>query len=104
MLTFTKNTSWFHKFLSVDIQKSGPILTTWKPLAVHPRVKASHALIGLGCSFKNRTTEFFLFCELETNSSTRHNREILSNQDSISRFFCRIVSECVPSYARGSML
>ena len=44
--------------------------------------------IGLGCSFKNLTTDFFLYlCELETNNSTRHNREILSNQDSISRLY-----------------
>ena len=34
-----------------------------------PRVRTNHALIGLGCSFKNRTTEIVLFCELETNNS-----------------------------------
>ena len=28
------------------------------------RVRAYHALIGLGCSFKNGTTESVLFCEL----------------------------------------
>ena len=76
----------------------------WEPLAIHQQVRTNRALIGLDCSFKNWTTDFFLFCELKTNNSTRHNREILSNKDSICRLlFFRMVSECVPSYVRGSM-
>ena len=34
-----------------------------------PEGRANHTLIGLGCSFKNGTTEIVLFCELETNNS-----------------------------------
>ena len=41
----------------------------WEPLAIHPRVRANRALIGLGCSFKNGTAEIVLLCELETNNS-----------------------------------
>ena len=38
---------------------SGSILTAWDPLAIHPRVRANGALIGLGCRFKNWTTKTF---------------------------------------------
>ena len=41
--------------LVAGYQKSGSILTAWEPLAIHPRERANRALIGLGCSFKNRT-------------------------------------------------
>ena len=106
MLTYASHLKDFSvsQVLSEDIGKSGSILTAWEPLAIHPRVRANRTLIGLGCIFKNRTTEiFFYFVNLKTNNSTRHNREILSNQYSISRlFFCRIVSQCVTSYIRGS--
>ena len=39
--------------------KSRSILTAWEPLAIHPRVRANHGLIGLGCGFKNWTTKNF---------------------------------------------
>ena len=42
----------YYTYLSVDIKKSGSILTAWEPLAIHPRVRADRALIRLGCSFK----------------------------------------------------
>ena len=51
----------YYIFLSVDIKKSQSILTAWKPLAIHPRVRANRALIRLGCNFKNMTTEIILF-------------------------------------------
>ena len=50
-------------------------------------MRADRGLIGLGCSFRNPTTDFFYFVNLKTNNSTRHNREILSNQYSIRRLF-----------------
>ena len=34
-----------------------------------PQVRANTTLIGLGCSFKNGTTEIVLFCKLETDIS-----------------------------------
>ena len=50
-------------------------------------MSANRALIGLGCSLKIEPLKLLLFCELETNNSIRHNREILRNQDSIGRLF-----------------
>ena len=40
-----------------------------------PRVMANCTLIGLDCSFKNRTTEIVLFCQLETNNSIFYTTE-----------------------------
>ena len=90
--------------LSEDIQKSGSILTSWEPLAIHPWVRANRVLKGLGWSFKNRTTDFFYFVPLKMNNTTRHNREILSNQDSIRRLSLQNYLSVCPLLHRGSKL
>ena len=83
------------------ISEDGSILTTWKPLAIHPRVRANCTLRGLGRVLK-RSLRTFYFMLMKTKNSTTHGRKILSNQYSISRlFFKRIVSMCVPSDTRG---
>ena len=83
--------------------KSGSLLTAWEMLAIHPRVRDNRVLIGLGCSFKKSDhSKLFYFVNMKMNNSTRYNREILSNQYSISRLFFTELSPSVPSYVRGS--
>ena len=51
----------YYIFLSVDIKNSRSILTAWEPLTIHPRVRAIHALKGLGCNLKKvRPLKLFL--------------------------------------------
>ena len=35
--------------------KSGSIVIAWEQIAIHPRVSANRAVIGLGCSLKKKT-------------------------------------------------
>ena len=48
------NTGWSLQILFLDynfsgrVSEDGSVLAAWKPLAIHPRVRANHALMELG--------------------------------------------------------
>ena len=80
MLTEVGHFKCFFRYYNFSgrISEDGSILTTWEPLAIHPLVRAYHALRGLGRVLK-RSLRTFYFMVMKTKSSTTHGREILSN-------------------------
>ena len=60
----------------------------------HPWVRANRSLIGLGCSFKIGQLKLFYFVNLKRTTPLQHNREILSNQDSLRRFDADALAVC----------
>ena len=64
-------------------------------------MRANRAFIGQGFSFKNGVTEVVYFVNLKRTTPFLTHREILSNQDSISRFFFAELSLNVSSPTLG---
>ena len=85
----------------VSTSKGGSMPTAWRPLAIHPMVRASRALMWLGRFRKDQKGLSILY--IKTNNSTTHGREILVNQISISRLFIQNCLYVCPLQHRGEI-